>query len=226
MRNRSNRGGWVPAPAANLVVPGRELSGPDDWDRQFGRAAPLVVEIGFGKDTFLLERAEQFPSHNHVGVERDPHRVATFLRRAAKRGLQNVRALPVAAELALADCFADEAASELHVYFPDPWPKGRHERNRLVRPWFAREADRVLAVSGALFVSTDDVAYREQIVAVLTSGSRAFELVGSSDRPRTDHETSFERLWRREGRDICHMEFRRPATRATRSPIPKAGETR
>jgi len=103
-----------------LVVPGRELSGPGEWPAMFGRSAPLVVEIGFGKDTFLLDRAAACPDDDHVGVERDPERVKAFLREAELRALTNVRAMPVSAELALGHCFEDGAVAELHVYFPDP----------------------------------------------------------------------------------------------------------
>ena len=199
----------MPPPAPGLVVPGRELLAPGDWPRLFGRRAPLVVEIGFGKDTFLLEQAERHPERDHVGVERDPHRVAAFLRRAAERGLPNVRALPVAAELALAACFEDGAVDVLHVYFPDPWPKERHARNRLVQSWFPRAVRRVLAADGVVFLATDDVPYRDQILAVMQAGGFVDEVGdGWRDAAPLGHETKFERLWRRAGRDIHHMVFR------------------
>ncbi len=199
----------MPPPAPRLVVPGRELRGPDDWSSIFGRTAPLVVEIGFGKDTFLLEQAAAHPERDHVGVERDPHRVATFLERAETRALDNVRALPVAAELALGACFADGAVDVLHVYYPDPWPKQRHARNRLVQPWFAHEAQRVLAPCGVVFLATDDVPYREQMLAVMTSGGfESMDAQGWRDEAPLGHETKFERLWRSAGRGIHHMVFR------------------
>jgi tRNA (guanine-N7-)-methyltransferase len=209
MRFRSSRGGWAPPPAPRLVVPGRELSGPADWSTIFGREAPLVVEIGFGKDTFLLEQAEAHPERDHVGVERDPHRAELFLERAAERDLDNVRALPVAAEMALGLCFADASLAELHVYFPDPWPKQRHALNRLVQPWFAREARRALAPSGVVYMATDDEPYRDQMLDVMGTGGFV-NLMGEGwqDQAPLGHETKFERLWRRRGRGIHHMLFR------------------
>jgi tRNA (guanine-N7-)-methyltransferase len=214
MRFRSSRGGWVPPPAPRLVVPGRELLGPDGWTELFGREAPLVVEIGFGKDTFLLEQAEAHPERDHVGVERDPHRVSAFLRRAERRGLDNVRALPVAGELALGVCFADASIDELHVYFPDPWPKARHARNRLVQPWFAREVRRVLAAQGVLYLATDDAPYRNQMREVMEVGGFDNLLAADwVDQAPLGHETKFERLWREHGREIHHMLYRpRPGT--------------
>ena len=209
MRFRSSRGGWAPPPAPRLVVPGRELRGPDDWPELFGRRAPLVVEIGFGKDTFLLEQAEAHPERDHVGVERDPHRVALFLERAEERGLANIRALPVAAEMALGLCFPDRSVTELHVYFPDPWPKVRHARNRLVQPWFAREARRVLAEDGVLYMATDDEPYRDQMLEVMEGGGFVNLMAeGWVDEAPLGHETKFERLWRQRGRGIHHMLFR------------------
>lgn len=202
-RKRSSRGGGVPEPFPRLVVPGRELAGPADWPRIFGRAAPLVVEIGFGYDTFLLGRAEACPDRDHVGVERDPSRVAAFLAEAERRGIPNVRALPVSAEIALGSCFPQESVSELHVYFPDPWPKVRHASHRLVQPWFAEAAARALRRDGVLLCATDDGPYAAQMLDVL-QGSGAFRCE-SADRPHLGWETKFESLWRRKGREIRYL---------------------
>lgn len=182
-------------------MPGRELTGPRDWARIFGRAAPLVVEVGFGKDPFLLDRAAARPSEDHVGIERDPGRVETFVGEAVRRGLTNVRALPVSAELALGVCFEDASVSELHVYFPDPWPKARHAAHRLVQPWFAREARRILEPDGRLLVATDDARYAAQIREVL--GAAFVACAPAAGGP----STKFERLWRSRGRAIERMEF-------------------
>jgi tRNA (guanine-N7-)-methyltransferase len=201
MRRRSSRGGSRIPELPLAAAPGRELTGPGDWPRIFGRAAPLVVEVGFGKDPFLLDRAAARPDEDHVGIERDPGRVEAFVAEAARRGLGNVRALPVAAEIALGVCFEDGAASELHVYFPDPWPKARHARNRLVRPWFAREARRVLAADGRLFVATDDARYAAQIREVLAPAFR------ETDAAADAASTKFERLWRARGRTIHRMTY-------------------
>jgi len=184
-----------------VVAPGRELTGPGDWTRIFGRAAPLIVEVGFGKDPFLLDRATARPGEDHVGIERDPGRVEAFAEAIVSRGLTNVRVLPVSAEIALGICFEDGAVAELHVYFPDPWPKLRHAKNRLVQPWFAREARRVLAADGRLFVATDDAPYAAQIRDVLGAAFTDADLAGPSP------STKFERLWRSRGRTIHRMEF-------------------
>jgi tRNA (guanine-N7-)-methyltransferase len=200
MRQRSSRGGSAIPELPLAVAPGRELAGPGDWARIFGRTAPLVVEVGFGKDPFLLDRAAACPAEDHVGIERDPGRAAAFVAEAVRRALTNVRALPVSAEIALGVCFEDGAVAELHVYFPDPWPKARHAKNRLVQPWFAREARRVLADDGRLFVATDDAPYAAQIREVLAS---AFRETDAASAPTT----KFERLWRSRGRQIHRMQY-------------------
>jgi tRNA (guanine-N7-)-methyltransferase len=201
MRNRSSRGGSTVPEGPLVVAPGRELAGPGDWARTFGRRAPLVVEIGFGKDPFLLDRAAARPGDDHVGVERDPGRVEAFAAAAVTRGLANVRVLPISAEIALGVCFEDGAVAELHVYFPDPWPKARHAGNRVVRPWFAREARRVLADDGRLYVATDDAPYAAQIRETLAASFREMDAAASAT------STKFERLWRARGRTIHRMEF-------------------
>jgi len=200
MRLRSSRGGSRIPVLPLAVAPGRELAGPGDWPRIFGRTAPLVVEVGFGKDPFLLDRATARPGEDHVGIERDPGRVATFVAAAQERGLTNIRALPVSAEIALGVCFEDASVAELHVYFPDPWPKVRHARNRLVQPWFAREARRVLAGDGRLFVATDDAPYAAQIREVLAAEF-------AEEDAESGPSTKFERLWRKHGRTIHRMQF-------------------
>jgi tRNA (guanine-N7-)-methyltransferase len=200
MRLRSSRGGSTIPELPLTVAPGREIAGPGEWPRVFGRTAPLVVEVGFGKDTFLLDRAQARPGDDHVGIERDPGRVAMFVAEAQRRALTNVRVLPIAAELALGLCFEDAAVAELHVYFPDPWPKARHAGNRLARPWFAREARRVLAADGRLVLATDDAPYAAQIRATLAPFFR------EADAGATP-STKFERLWIARGRVIHRMEF-------------------
>ncbi|MCE9637444.1 MAG: tRNA (guanosine(46)-N7)-methyltransferase TrmB [Planctomycetes bacterium] len=210
MRHRSSRGGSAPPPMPLMVVPGHDMASPGAWPGIFGRRAPLVVEIGFGKDTFLLERAEACPDRDHVGVERDPERVRFFVGAAQGRGLTNVRALPVSAELALGQCFEPGSVAEVHVYFPDPWPKERHAPHRLVQPWFPRDVHRVLEPGGLLRMATDDAAYIEQILDVV-EGSGLFAngagVAATSPTPALGWETKFERLWRGQGRTIRHASF-------------------
>ncbi len=210
MRLRSSRGGFALPTMPGMVRPGHELRGPADWPAVFHREAPFVVEIGFGKDPFLLDRAEAHPGEDHVGVERDLSRVERFLELATARGLSNVRALPVSAELALGSCFADGSVGAIHVYFPDPWPKKRHARHRLVRPWFARESARVLADGASLVLATDEDAYAEQMREVIGAVA-AFTSDPVADPGPGGDGTKFERLWRSRGRSIHRLHYRATA---------------
>lgn len=208
-RLRSSRGGFDVPPLPLLVLPGRELPARGAWDSVFtapGAPGRLIVEIGFGKDPFLLDRAAEHPADRHVGIERDPARVASFCRAAARRGLHNVRGVPLSAELSLGLGFLDGSVDELHVYFPDPWPKERHADQRLVRPWFAQEAARVLAPGGRVFLATDQAPYAAQMRAVLEA--RGFVARAAADGGGSG--TKFERLWRSKGRRIQYLAYTRP----------------
>ena len=192
-RRRSSRGGVDAPPRPGLVLPGRELRGPDGWPALFGRSADLVVEIGCGYDPFLLERAAAHPHQDHVGVERDLGRAEALAESVADAGLDNVRVLSVSAELALGSCFGDGALRELHVYFPDPWPKERHAWNRLVRPWFAQDTARVLGPGGLVFTATDDLPYAAQMRDVFAAAGFRLLSVDESARHETRTATDVRR---------------------------------
>jgi tRNA (guanine-N7-)-methyltransferase len=194
-----------------------ELLHPDpfrgiDWAAAFGRRAPFEVEIGFGKDTFLLDRAETQPGIDHLGVEYSRKRALSFLRKAERRGLRNVRATRVHAAVVLGRLLPTEGVRTVHLLFPDPWPKKRHRKNRLVRPPFARAVHRCLEPGGTLTLATDDVEYREQMLEVL-EGHGAFANVhgpgGWVPEIPGHPKTLFELRWRRHGRSIHFLRFRK-----------------
>jgi tRNA (guanine-N7-)-methyltransferase len=183
-----------------------------DWSAIFGRRAPLEVEIGFGKDTFLIDRAERQPEVDHLGVEYSRKRAESFLRKAERRGVTNVRATRLHAAVVLDRLLPAEGVRAIHVLFPDPWPKKKHHKNRLIRAPFARAVHRCLESGGTLTLGTDDVDYREQMLEVM-EGHGAFANVHGARRwvPEIpDHpKTIFEERWRRHGRAIHFMRFRK-----------------
>jgi tRNA (guanine-N7-)-methyltransferase len=185
--------------------------GPDRWAEVFGRPGPLNVEIGFGKDEFLLDLAQARPDDLFLGVDFSRPRTRSYLRKIAQRGLTNVRVMFEHAANVVGYCFLDGAVEELYVLFPDPWPKEKHAVNRLVSPWFAREAARILAPGGRATLATDHPPYRDQMIAVMEAGEfiNLREPGGFGPRPEGFDETIFERRWLERGRDVFYLQFLR-----------------
>lgn len=195
-------------------MPGEDLTGPDRWADVFGAPGPITVEIGFGKDEFLLDLAEARPEGRYVGIEFSSPRVRSYMNKIRRRGLTNVRVVKDHAANVVAHALPDGGVAELFVLFPDPWPKDRHATNRLVRPWFAREVRRMLVPDGRITLATDDEPYRDQILDVM-EGNGAFENLfgpgGSGPRPEGFPETIFERRWALQGKSAHYLQFRREA---------------
>jgi tRNA (guanine-N7-)-methyltransferase len=183
-----------------------------DLPRAFGRTAPIEVEIGFGKDTFLIDLARTQPEVDHLGIEYSRRRAIAFLNKAYQRGVRNVRAMRVHAAIVLSRLLPVEGIRAIHVLFPDPWPKKRHHKNRLIQPPFARSVHRSLELGGTLTLATDDVSYREQMLDVMEAhgafvnefGSRAWVPM-IPGHPKT----IFEERWLRRGRSVHFMRFRK-----------------
>lgn len=179
-----------------------KLPRPLNWGELFGNANPVELEIGMGKGTFITEQAKARPEVNFFGIEW----ARWFWRYASDRlrrnGCLNARTVRAEASYFLTEFVPAGSISVLHIYFPDPWPKKRHHKRRLVQEKFMPLAERVLAPGGRLQVVTDHQDYFEQIDAVVRgSGLRVVEY----NRPGSADEgefvgTNFERKYRREGR--------------------------
>ncbi len=171
---------------------------------------PLVVDIGFGRGEFLLALAEKQPDVAFLGVEVSFKRVLKMARRLAKTGLANVRLVEGRAEEVLQH-LPEGSIDEAWVNFPDPWPKKRHHRRRLLQPAFLDLLCRRLAPGGVLHVATDHAGYAEQVDEVLSAEPRlengyapaAFRRT-VDDRPHTAYELE----WRAEGRDFHFFLYR------------------
>lgn len=194
------------------MTPGIDLGGPDRWPEVYGRTGLLTVEIGFGKDEFLLEIAERRPEDLFLAIDFSRPRAHSYLNKIERRGLTNVRVLLEHAANAIGLCLADDAVGEYYVLCPDPWPKARHAANRLVSPWFAREVARTLVPGGRIVLATDDEPYREQILDVMESHGGFTNLLGPGghgERPEEFAATLFEKRWIGKGREVAYMQFRR-----------------
>ena len=130
-------------------------AGTVDLPGLFGRPAPVEMEIGTGKGRFLLESAAAYPDRSWFGLEIEPEYCALVRLRAARQGLSNVRIEPLDGREFVIRRLPPGALAALHVYFPDPWPKKRHHKRRLVTPAFAAAAARGLSPGGLLRIASD-----------------------------------------------------------------------
>jgi tRNA (guanine-N7-)-methyltransferase len=178
------------------------LPRPIGWAAMFGNTNPVELEIGIGKGTFITEQARARPDTNFFGIEW----ARWFWRYASDRlrrhGCTNARTVRAEALYFLTEFVADASLRVIHVYFPDPWPKKRHHKRRLIQEPFLRQVERVLEPGARLQIVTDHQDYFEQIEQVVRASNLR---VVDYNRPGSagDGEfvgTNFERKYAREGR--------------------------
>src|SRR5688572_31646597 len=139
-----------------------KLPRPLDWRQVFGNGHPVEMEIGSGKGTFLTDQAKARPDVNFFGVEWANWFFRYASDRLRRNGCANARMVRAEANYFLTEFVPDRSLSVLHVYFPDPWPKKRHHKRRLIQEPFVRQAERVLVPDGGrLQVVTDHKDYFE-----------------------------------------------------------------
>jgi tRNA (guanine-N7-)-methyltransferase len=182
-----------------------------DMREVFGNEHPVELELGIGKGRFLIQQAEARPDVNFIGVEWASRYYRLVAERAAKRGLANLRVLRDDAAHVVRDTLADASINALHVYFPDPWPKARHNKRRLIQPPFAVQAARILRDGATLRLATDHQDYAVQMEQVFADNPD-FEQTGRAIGDEApEGVTNWEVKFRREGRTIHKFEFvRRP----------------
>lgn len=140
---------------------------PLDLGALFGREAPCTLEIGFGNGEHIAARALAEPSRDFIGVEVHRPGIGHLLRMAAESGLGNLKIIDHDAVEVLRDQLAPAALDEIEILFPDPWPKKRHHKRRLVQPEFAALAASRLRDGGRLLLATDWAPYAEHMRIVL-----------------------------------------------------------
>jgi len=138
-----------------------------DWTVPFQRSAPLLIEIGFGMGHALLDAAQRHPDWNCVGIEVYRPGIGALLNAVDAAGLQNVRIIEGDARDVLARMVAPGTVQRLLVFFPDPWPKSKHHKRRLVNDQFAALAASLLSDEGRLLLATDWAGYAEAMLATL-----------------------------------------------------------
>ena len=145
----------------------------------FPRPQLLEVELGCGDASFLVEYARRHPDRNFIGVERLLGRLRKLDRKGRRAGLTNLRGVRIESSYFLEYLLPPHSASVLHIYFPDPWPKKKHRKYRLINEHFPEIARVALAPGGAVYLRTDDEDYFSQMTGVFDA-SRAFRAGGNT----------------------------------------------
>ena len=197
----------------SFVLPWSET--PPDWDATFGRTAPRVLEIGFGMGDATAAVARAMPERDFIGIEVHEAGVGALLRHIGEGDLGNLRIVRHDAVDVLRTMIEPASLAAIHLWFPDPWPKKRHHKRRLVQPAFVAELALRLAPGGYLHCATDWQPYAEQMLAVLgaESGLRNTATLGSGYAPRPAWRpmTRFEQRGLKLGHGVWDLVFSRPA---------------
>jgi len=183
---------------------------PLDLARAFGRQAPTVLEIGFGMGETTERIALARPDDDFLGVEVFNAGVGALLKRIEASGLRNVRIVQHDAVEVVRDMIAPASLAGVHVYFPDPWPKKRHHKRRLIQPPFVALLASRIAPGGYLHCATDWQPYAEQMLEVLGAEPLLANTAdGYAPRPAFRPQTKFETRGLRLGHGVWDLVFRR-----------------
>lgn len=175
----------------------------------FPAASPLEVDLGCGDGSFLLAMAAEFPERSFLGVERLLGRARKVCRRAARADLKNIKVLRLESRYTVEWLLAPESVSRLHLLCPDPWPKVRHHRRRLVQQEFLTAVERVLVPGGEFLFKTDHAEYFEWVRREIADHGVLTELDWPEEAffyPKTD----FQEYWESQGKEIYQARYCRP----------------
>jgi tRNA (guanine-N7-)-methyltransferase len=177
----------------NLIVELRSIVEPLVLSDLFTSPQPLEVELGCGDASFLLEWAQRNRERNFIGVERLLGRITKVDRKGRRAGLQNLRGVRIESSYFLQYLLPAHSAEAIHIYFPDPWPKKRHHKNRLINEGFPALAQAALIPKGKVFLRTDDVPYFSQMVEVFDAAKQFQKIETPSELAEvlTDFERGF-----------------------------------
>jgi tRNA (guanine-N7-)-methyltransferase len=179
-----------------------------DFDQAFGRHAPTILEIGFGMGGATAEIAAARPQHDFIGIEVHTPGVGALLQRIEERGLTNLRLLQHDAVEVLRDMIAPGSLAGIHVYFPDPWHKKKHNKRRLIQAPFVKELAARLAPGGYLHCATDWQPYAEQMLEVLGAEPLLTNTAnGYAERPDWRPLTKFENRGIKLGHGVWDLVF-------------------
>ena len=170
------------------------MSGADpvlDLEDVFGNANPVQLELGIGKGRFLIDAAQRHPQINYLGVDWANKYLKIAHQRCIKRNLDNVRLARADAREFVEFFLLSGSVEAVHVYFPDPWPKKRHHKRRLINQAFLADVVRILEPRGQLRLATDHAEYFQVMVDELKVCEELSETSADWDGVRTNYEEKF-----------------------------------
>jgi tRNA (guanine-N7-)-methyltransferase len=181
-----------------------------DLDKAFGRSAPVVLEIGFGMGETTQKIAQARPNDNFLGIEVFNAGVGALLKRIDENGLTNLRIIQHDAVEVVRDMIAPDTLAGVHIYFPDPWPKKRHHKRRLIQPPFVNLLASRIKPGGYIHCATDWENYAGQMLEVL-GNEPLLQNTAQTYAPRPDYrpQTKFETRGLRLGHGVWDLIFKR-----------------
>ncbi|MFZ0257605.1 MAG: tRNA (guanosine(46)-N7)-methyltransferase TrmB [Gammaproteobacteria bacterium] len=198
---------------------GIEATGILDLDRIFGRRAPRYLEIGFGMGDMLIQMASAHAERDYLGVEVHDPGIGRLFGQLAKLDIHNVRVVRGDANDVLARLLPDDSLDGIFIFFPDPWPKKRHHKRRLVQPPFVSLISAKLRATGLCHIVTDVEDYAQHMLDILERENRLQNLAetgGFSSRPPGRPTTKFERRSLERGHSVWDLIFVRRESRLTK----------
>lgn len=186
------------------------------WESEeiFGNSNPIHIEYCTGNGTWIAQKAQENPQINWVAVEKRYDRVAKIWSKIQNQGLKNLFCIWGEGHAATREYFPDASIATVYVNFPDPWPKKRHHKHRLMKPEFIEQMHRILVPEGTFTFVTDDTTYSELATAELQA-SAGFGALHADPFYITDlpgYGTSyFDSLWRGHGKEIRYHQYKRQA---------------
>ena len=181
-----------------------------DWQAQFGNQHPLKLEIGFGMGSFLIDMAAQEPQTNFIGMDFYHKGIRKLMTRKSKLQLENIRVAYGDVRFKIPLLFKDGELESIYINFPDPWPKKRHTKRRLIKPGFVKLIGQKLAPKGHIFLATDFETYAMEMLEHFNS-EPLFQnqdpasgfLSNREDLPKTKYEKNFIHA----GHKIYYLEY-------------------
>lgn len=198
------------------ILPRPALAGefvPDDYFQKLERAVicrgdrPLEIDLGCGDGSFLMEMAREFPERDFLGTERLLGRVKKVCKKVTRRKLDNARVLRLDSRYVVEWLLPEAAVSRLHLLCPDPWPKLRHNRRRLVQLEFLEAVRRALVPGGEFLFMTDHEEYFRWALGKVAEFGK-FEVLEWEEDSFFYPKTDFQELWESEGKSMWRLRCR------------------